>query len=111
VVSGRCADAAGVYLAGLDVAGRLGAFGSYGPRLLPYAATAWDGDLAAAQTDFRQVLGESPALDPARAAEVLSYVAEVALWDGRLPDGRTAVADGLAVLTAAEEQRARRRTW
>ena len=142
-VSGRCADAAGVYLAGLDVARRLGAFGSYGPRLLPYAATAllslgrreeagqllagafeldlvspadrfrpliargnlrmWDGDLAAAQADFRQVLAESPALDPTRAAEVLSYVAEVALWDGRLPDGRTAVADGLAVLAAAEE--------
>jgi DNA-binding CsgD family transcriptional regulator/tetratricopeptide (TPR) repeat protein len=143
VVSGRCADAAGVYLAGLDVARRLGAFGSYGPRLLPYAATAllslgrreeagqllagafdldlaspadrfrpliargnlrlWDGDLAAAQADFGQVLAESPALDPARAAEVLSYVAEVARWDGRLPDGRTAVADGLAVLAAAEE--------
>jgi len=143
VVSGRCADASGVYLAGLDVARRLGAFGSYGPRLLPYAATAllslgrreeagqllagafeldlvspadrfrpliargnlrmWDGDLAAAQADFRQVLAESPALDPARAAEVLSYLAEVALRDGRLPDGRTAVADGLAVLVAAEE--------
>lgn len=142
-VSGRCADAAGVYLAGLDVARRLGAFGSYGPRLLPYAATAllslgrreeagqllagafeldlaspadrfrpliargnlrmWDGDLAAAQADFRQVLAESPALDPTRAAEVLSYVAEVALWDGRLRDGRAAVADGLAVLAAAEE--------
>ena len=39
-VSGRCADAADVYLAGLDVARRFGAFGSYGPRLLPYAATA-----------------------------------------------------------------------
>jgi DNA-binding CsgD family transcriptional regulator len=142
-VSGRCADAAGVYLAGLDVARRLGAFGSYGPRLLPYAATAllslgrreeagqllagafeldlaspaerfrpliargnlrlWDGDLAAAQADFRQVLAESPALDLARAAEVLSYVAEVALWDGCLPDGRTAVADGLAALAGAEE--------
>ena len=99
-VSGRCADAADVYLAGLDVARRFGAFGSYGPRLLPYAATAllslgrreeagqllaeafeldlvspadrfppliargnlrlWDGDLAAAQADFRQVLAESP---------------------------------------------------
>jgi DNA-binding NarL/FixJ family response regulator len=142
-VSGRCADAAGVYLAGLDVARRLGAFGSYGPRLLPYAAMAllslgrreeagqllagafeldlvspadryrpliargnlrmWDRDLAAAQADFRQVLAESPALDPTRAAEVLSYMAEVALWDGRLPDGRTAVADGLGVLAAAEE--------
>ena len=38
--SGRCADAADVYLAGLDVARRFGAFGSYGPRLLPDAATA-----------------------------------------------------------------------
>jgi DNA-binding CsgD family transcriptional regulator len=142
-VSGRCADAAGVYLAGLEVARRFGAFGSYGPRLLPYAATAllslgrreeagqllagafeldlaspadrfrpliargnlrmWDGDLAAAQADFGQVLAESPALDPARAAEVLSYVAEVALFDGRLPDGRAAVASGLAMLAAAEE--------
>jgi DNA-binding CsgD family transcriptional regulator len=132
----------GAYLAGLDVARRFGAFGSYGPRLLPYAATAllilgrreeagqllaevfeldlvspadrfrpliargnlrmWDGDLAAAQADFRQVLAESPELDSARAAEVLSYVAEVALWDGRLPDGRTAVADGLAVLAAEQ---------
>jgi hypothetical protein len=26
-----------------------------------------------------------------------------ALWDGRLPDGRTGVADGLAILTTAEE--------
>ena len=143
-VSGRCADAADVYLAGLDVARRFGAFGSYGPRLLPYAATAllslgrreeagqllaeafeldlespadrirpliargnlrlWDGDLAAAQADFGQVLAESPApLDPLGAAEVLSYLAEVALWDGRLPDGRAAVADGLAILAAAEE--------
>ena len=82
------------------MARRFGAFGSYGPRLLPYAATAllslgrreeagqllaeafeldlvspadrnrpliargnlrlWDGDLAAAQADFRQVLAESP---------------------------------------------------
>jgi tetratricopeptide (TPR) repeat protein len=37
--SGRCAEAAGVYLAGLDVARRFGAFGSYGPLLLPDAAT------------------------------------------------------------------------
>ena len=142
--SGRCADAADVYLAGLDVARRFGAFGSYGPRLLPYVATAllslgrreeagqllaeafeldlespadrfrpliargnlrlWDGDLAAAQTDFRQVLAElSAPPDPLGAAEVLWYLAEAALWDGRLPDGRTAVADGLAVLADAEE--------
>ena len=142
--SGRCADAAEVYLAGVDVARRLGAFGSYGPRLLPDAATAllslgrreeaeqllaeafeldlespgdrigpliargnlrlWGGDLAAAQTDFGQVLAKSPApLDPVGAAEVLWHLAEVALWDGRLPDGRAAVADGLAMLADAEE--------
>ncbi len=143
-LSGRCADAADAYLAGLDVARRLGAFGSYAPLMLPDAVMAllslgrreeagrvlaeafdldlaspaarfrplvargnlrlWDGDLAAAQADFRQVLAESPApLDPTRAVDVLSFLAEVALWDGRLPDGRTAVADGLAMLAAAEE--------
>jgi tetratricopeptide (TPR) repeat protein len=142
--SGRCADAADVYLAGLDVARRFGAFGSYGPRLLPCVATAllslgrreeagqllaeafeldlespadrfipliargnlrlWDGDLAAAQADFRQVLAElSAPPDPLGAAEVLWYLAEAALWEGRLPDGRTAVADGLAMLADTEE--------
>ena len=141
--SGRCADAADVYLAGFDVARRFGAVGSYGPRLLPDAATSllslgrreeagrvlaeafeldlaspddrnrpliargnlrlWDGDLAAAQADFRQVLAELPTpLDPL-GAEVLWYLAEAALWEGRLPDGRTAVADGLAVLAASEQ--------
>ena len=114
--SGRCADAADVYLAGFDVARRFGAVGSYGPRLLPDAATSllslgrreeagrvlaeafeldlaspddrnrpliargnlrlWDGDLAAAQADFRQVLAELPTpLDPL-GAEVLWYLAE-----------------------------------
>ena len=143
-LSGRCAEAASAYLVGLDAARRFGAFGMYGPRLLPYAATAllslghreeadqlltevfdldlespgdridpliargnmrlWNGDLAVAQADFRQILAESPEpLDPVRGAEVLWYVAEIALWDGRLPDGRTAVADGLAMLAAAEE--------
>jgi DNA-binding CsgD family transcriptional regulator len=143
-LSGRCAEAADAYLAGFDVARRFGAVGSYGPRVLPYAATAllslgrreeagqlvaevfeldlespgdridpliargslrlWDGDLAAAQADFGQILAESPApLDPIGAAEVLWYLAETALWDGRLPDGRAAVADGLAMLAAAEE--------
>ena len=141
--SGRCADAADVYLAGFDVARRFGAVGSYGPRLLPDAATSllslgrreeagrvlaeafeldlaspddrnrpliargnlrlWDGDLAAAQADFRQVLAELPTpLDPL-GAEVLWYLAEAARWEGRLPDGRTAVADGLAVLAASEQ--------
>jgi len=142
--SGRCADGADVYLAGLDVARRFGAFGSYGPRLLPDAATAllslgrraeagqlvaeafeldlespadrnrpliargnlrlWDGDLAAAQADFSQVLAElSAPPDPVGAAEVQWYLAEAALWDGRLPDGRAAVADGLAALAGTEE--------
>jgi DNA-binding CsgD family transcriptional regulator len=141
--SGRCADAADVYLAGFDVARRFGAVGSYGPRLLPDAATSllslgrreeagrvlaeafdldlaspddrnrpliargnlrlWDGDLAAAQADFRLVLTELPTPLDRLAAEALWYLAEVALWDGRLPDGRIAVADGLAVLAAAEE--------
>jgi DNA-binding CsgD family transcriptional regulator/tetratricopeptide (TPR) repeat protein len=142
--SGRCADGAGLYLAGLDVARRFGAFGRYGPMLLPYAATAllslgrraeagqllaeafeldlespadrigpliargnlrlWDGDLAAAQADFGQVLTESPApLDPVTAARLRCGLAETALWDGRLPDGRAAVADGLAALAGAEE--------
>ncbi len=98
-LSGRCAEAADAYLAGFDVARRFGAVGSYGPRVLPYAATAllslgrreeagqlvaevfeldlespgdridpliargslrlWDGDLAAAQADFGQILAES----------------------------------------------------
>jgi tetratricopeptide (TPR) repeat protein len=151
--SGRCAEAADAYLAGLDVARRLGAFGNYGPFLLPDAATAllslgrreeagqllaeafelvlespadrlrpliargnlrlWDGDLAAAQADFGQILAESPApLDPLSAAEVLWYLTETALWDGRLPDGRAAggcpaggppAADGLTALAGTEE--------
>ena len=142
--SGRCADAAGVDLAGFDVARLFGAVGSYGPRLLPDAATAlltlgrreeagrvlaeafeldlaspadrnrpliargnlrlWDGDLAAAQADFRRVLAElSAPPDPLGAAEVLWYLAEAALWDGRLPDARTAVADGLAMVAGTEE--------
>src|SRR6266487_4310420 len=98
-LSGRCAEAADAYLAGFDVARGFGAVGSYGPRVLPYAATAllslgrreeagqlvaevfeldlespgdridpliargslrlWDGDLAAAQADFGQILAES----------------------------------------------------
>ena len=44
---------------------------------------------------------ESPApLDPITAVGVLCVLAEIALWDGRLPDGRAAVADGLAILAA-----------
>ena len=33
---------------------------------------------------------------------MLWYLAEAALWDGRLPDGRAAVADGLEALAGAE---------
>ncbi len=142
--SGRYADGAGAYLAGLDVARRFGALGRYGPMLLPDAATAllslgrreearrllaeafeldldspadrigpliargnlrlWEGDLAAAQADFGQVLAESPApLDPLVTAQVQCYLAEAALWDARLPDARTAVAGGLAALAGAQE--------
>jgi len=42
-------------------------------------------------------------LDPQVAAPVLAELAEVAVWDGRLADARAAVAEGLAVLAAAEE--------
>jgi DNA-binding CsgD family transcriptional regulator/tetratricopeptide (TPR) repeat protein len=62
------------------------------------------GDLAAAEADFRRILDESPApLDPQFATPVYLGLAEVAMWDGRLPDARTAVADGLAILATSEE--------
>ncbi|HKE98830.1 MAG TPA: AAA family ATPase [Actinomycetes bacterium] len=62
------------------------------------------GDLAAAQADFRRVLDESPALpDPQNATPVFAGLAEVALWDGRLPDARATVADGLAILAASDD--------
>jgi DNA-binding CsgD family transcriptional regulator/tetratricopeptide (TPR) repeat protein len=62
------------------------------------------GDLAGAQADFRQVLDDSPApLEPQSATPVFSGLAEVAMWDGRLPDARAAVAGGLAILATSEE--------
>jgi DNA-binding winged helix-turn-helix (wHTH) protein/DNA-binding CsgD family transcriptional regulator/tetratricopeptide (TPR) repeat protein len=62
-----------------------------------------DGDLAGAQADFRQVLDESPGpLDPQNAIPVFSCLAEVAIWDGRLPDARAAVAEGLAILATCD---------
>jgi DNA-binding CsgD family transcriptional regulator/tetratricopeptide (TPR) repeat protein len=62
------------------------------------------GDLAAAQADFRRILDESPApLDPQNATPVFAGLAEAAVWDGRLPDARAAVADGLEILATSEE--------
>jgi ATP/maltotriose-dependent transcriptional regulator MalT len=62
------------------------------------------GDLAGAQADLEQVLAEAPApLDPQNATPVFAGLAEATLWDGRLAEARAAVADGLEVLTAAEE--------
>ena len=77
-------------------------------RLRPLTARGmlrlWEGDLAAAQADFRQIFAESPApLDPQTATPVFAGLAEVAIWDGRLPDARAAVADGLAILATSEE--------
>ncbi|HZC99067.1 MAG TPA: AAA family ATPase [Actinomycetes bacterium] len=77
-------------------------------RLRPLTARGllrlWQGDLAAAQADFRQVLDESSApLDPQDAIPVYSGLAEVAIWDGRLPDAGAAVAEGLAILAVCEE--------
>jgi DNA-binding CsgD family transcriptional regulator/tetratricopeptide (TPR) repeat protein len=77
-------------------------------RLRPLTARGtlrlWEGDLAAAEADFRRVLEESPApLDPQNATPVFAGLAEVALWDGRLPEARAAVTDGLAILATSEE--------
>jgi DNA-binding CsgD family transcriptional regulator/tetratricopeptide (TPR) repeat protein len=62
------------------------------------------GDPAGAEADLRHILDEAPApLDPQNAAPVLGGLAEAALWDGRLADARAAAAEGLRLLTAAEE--------
>jgi DNA-binding CsgD family transcriptional regulator/tetratricopeptide (TPR) repeat protein len=62
------------------------------------------GDLPGAEADLRRILDEAPApLDPQNITPVLTGLAEVALWDGRLGDARAAVADGLEALAAAEE--------
>jgi ATP/maltotriose-dependent transcriptional regulator MalT len=63
-----------------------------------------EGDLTAAQADFGRILDESPApLDPQTATPVFSCLAEVATWDGRLPDARAAIANGLAILATSDE--------
>ena len=77
-------------------------------RLQPLIARGglqlWNGDLAAAQADFRRILEESRApLDPQLATPVFAGLAEVAVWDDRLPDARAAIADGLAALATADE--------
>jgi DNA-binding CsgD family transcriptional regulator/tetratricopeptide (TPR) repeat protein len=62
------------------------------------------GDLDGARADFRRILDDFPApLDPQSAIPVQVGLAEIAIWEGRPADGRAAVADGLAVLTASEE--------
>jgi DNA-binding CsgD family transcriptional regulator/tetratricopeptide (TPR) repeat protein len=62
------------------------------------------GDLAAAQADFKRILDESHApLDPPVAVPVFSCLAEVAIWDGRLGDARATVADALAILASSDE--------
>jgi DNA-binding CsgD family transcriptional regulator/tetratricopeptide (TPR) repeat protein len=142
--AGRSADAAEVFLDGVEVVRQFGALGRYGPNHLPDAANALlslgrreeaerlldqafdldlrspglrgrpltvrgtlrlqTGDLRGAQADLRRVLDEAPApLDPQNVTPVLTGLAEVALWDGRLGDARAAVADGLAAVAAAEE--------
>jgi len=142
--SGRMADALRVYLAGVEVARRTGALGSYGTSLMPDAVgvlvtlgrwdeaerlldqvfdldlslpshrvgplTArgtlrlWQGDLAAARADFRQILDESRApLDPQLAIPVLAGLADVAVWEGDLAGARAAVAEGLRVLADSDE--------
>ncbi|MET0227121.1 MAG: LuxR C-terminal-related transcriptional regulator, partial [Actinomycetes bacterium] len=62
------------------------------------------GDLVGAKADFQRILEESPApLDPQDATPVFVGLAEVAVWEGRLPDARAAVADGLAILATSDE--------
>jgi DNA-binding CsgD family transcriptional regulator/tetratricopeptide (TPR) repeat protein len=62
------------------------------------------GDLAAAEADFQRILDETPGpLDPAVGTPVFVGLAEVAVWEGRLPDARAAVAEGLAILAASDE--------
>ncbi len=78
----------------------------YGPLRARGTLRLRRGDLAGAQADFRRILHDAPApLEPQSATPVYAGLAEVAMWDGRLPDARAAVADGLAVLATAEEPR------
>jgi DNA-binding CsgD family transcriptional regulator/tetratricopeptide (TPR) repeat protein len=62
------------------------------------------GDLDGAEADLRGILDEFPApLDPQSAAPVYTGLAEAALWHGRLPEARAAVAEGLEILAAVDE--------
>jgi DNA-binding CsgD family transcriptional regulator/tetratricopeptide (TPR) repeat protein len=62
------------------------------------------GDLAGAGADLERSLEDFEApLDPQSVSPVRAGLAEVATWDGRLADGRAAVADGLAVLDGTDE--------
>jgi len=64
----------------------------------------WRGDLAGAQADFKRILDKSPAsLEPHVASPVYAGLAEAAMWDGRLPEARAAVAKGLAMLATSDE--------
>ena len=76
-------------------------------RIIPLIARGnlrlWDGDLAAAQTDFRQVLAELPTpLDPLGAARCCGTWRKPPCGTAACPTGVAAVADGLAVLAGAE---------
>jgi ATP/maltotriose-dependent transcriptional regulator MalT len=77
-------------------------------RVRPLAARGTlrllQGDLAAARADFERILDEIPGpLDPGAGTPVFVGLAGVAVWEGRLPDARAAVADGLAILAASDE--------
>jgi ATP/maltotriose-dependent transcriptional regulator MalT len=83
--SGRCADGASLYLAGLDVARRLGAFGTYGPMLLPDAAMALLS--LGRREEARQLLAEAFELDlesPADRIGPLIARGNLRLWEGDL---------------------------
>ena len=75
-----------------------------GPLTARGTLRLWRGDLAAAEADFRRILDELPApLEPQSATPVFAGLAEVAMWEGRLPEARVAVADGLAILATSDE--------
>jgi DNA-binding CsgD family transcriptional regulator/tetratricopeptide (TPR) repeat protein len=83
--SGRCADGASLYLAGLDVARRFGAFGTYGPILLPDAATALLS--LGRRAEASQLLAEAFELDlksPADRIGPLITRGNLRLWEGDL---------------------------
>jgi DNA-binding CsgD family transcriptional regulator/tetratricopeptide (TPR) repeat protein len=76
----------------------------YGPLRARATLRLRRGDLTGARADFKRILADSPApLQPQDATPVHGGLAEVAMWEGRLPDARAAVADGLAVLATSDE--------